>query len=139
MLFIDYGLPRRHYYRAERSAGTLLCHFRHRFHDDPFVNLGLQDIGAWVDFTAVAEAGVDAGLKVAGFTTQAHFLMGAGIERYLAAMTQAEVTERVNVARQAMLLTLPAEMGERFKVLALSRAFDRPLTGFSVRDLAASL
>jgi SAM-dependent MidA family methyltransferase len=88
MLFIDYGLPRRHYYRAERSDGTLLCHFRHRFHDDPFANVGLQDIGAWVDFTALAEAGVDAGLRVAGFTTQAHFLMGAGIERYLAAMTQ---------------------------------------------------
>ena len=139
MLFIDYGLPRRHYYRAERSDGTLLCHFRHRFHDDPFANVGLQDIGAWVDFTAVAEAGVHAGLKLAGFTTQAHFLMGTGIERCLAAMTRAEVTERVSIARQAMLLTLPGEMGERFKVAALTRGFDRPLTGFSIRDLAASL
>jgi SAM-dependent MidA family methyltransferase len=139
MLFIDYGLPRRHYYRAERSDGTLLCHFRHRFHDDPFANVGLQDIGAWVDFTALAEAGVDAGLRVAGFTTQAHFLMGAGIERYLAAMTRAEVAERVSIARQAMLLTLPAEMGERFKVMALARGFEHPLTGFSVRDFAASL
>jgi len=139
MLFIDYGLPRRHYYRAGRSDGTLLCHFRHRFHDDPFANVGLQDIGAWVDFTAVAEAGVHAGLKLAGFTTQAHFLMGTGIERCLAAMTRAEVTERVSIARQAMLLTLPGEMGERFKVAALTRGFDRPLTGFSIRDLAASL
>ena len=139
MLFIDYGLPRRQYYRPERSEGTLLCHFRHRFHDDPFVHVGLQDIGAWVDFTAVAEAGVSAGLKLAGFATQAHFLMGAGIERYLAAMTHAEVAERVSIARQAMLLTLPAEMGERFKVLALTRDFEQPLTGFSIRDLAASL
>ncbi|MGH8130816.1 MAG: SAM-dependent methyltransferase, partial [Steroidobacteraceae bacterium] len=98
-----------------------------------------QDIGAWVDFTAVAEAGVSAGLKLAGFATQAHFLMGAGIERYLAAMTHAEVAERVSIARQAMLLTLPAEMGERFKVLALARDFEQPLAGFSVRDLAASL
>ncbi len=139
MLFVDYGLPRRQYYRSERSEGTLLCHFRHRFHDDPFVHVGLQDIGAWVDFTAVAEAGVSAGLKLAGFATQAHFLMGAGIERYLAAMTHAEVAERVSIARQAMLLTLPAEMGERFKVLALTRDFEQPLAGFSVRDLAASL
>lgn len=139
MLFIDYGLPRRQYYRPERSEGTLLCHFRQRFHDDPFMHVGLQDIGAWVDFTAVAEAGVSAGLKLAGFATQAHFLMGAGIERYLAAMTHAEVAERVSIARQAMLLTLPAEMGERFKVLALTRDFEQPLTGFSIRDLAASL
>jgi len=139
MLFIDYGLPRRHYYRAERSDGTLLCHFRHRFHDDPFANVGLQDIGAWVDFTAVAEAGVHAGLKLAGFTTQAHFLMGTGIERCLAAMTRAEVTERVSIARQAMVLTLPAEMGERFKVAALTRGYDLPLSGFSIRDLAPSL
>lgn len=139
MLFVDYGLPRRQYYRPERSEGTLLCHFRHRFHDDPFLHVGLQDIGAWVDFTAVAEAGVSAGLKLTGFATQAHFLMGAGIERYLAAMTHAEVAERVSIARQAMLLTLPAEMGERFKVLALTREFEQPLAGFSVRDLAASL
>jgi SAM-dependent MidA family methyltransferase len=65
--------------------------------------------------------------------------MGAGIERYLAAMTRAEVAERVSIARQAMLLTLPAEMGERFKVMALARGFEHPLTGFSVRDFAASL
>jgi SAM-dependent MidA family methyltransferase len=139
MLFSDYGLPRRQYYRPERHDGTLLCHFRHRFHDDPFVHVGLQDIGAWVDFTAVAEAATHAGLDVAGFTTQAHFLMGAGIDRYLAAVTQAEVTERVNVARQAMLLTLPAEMGERFKVMALARGYQQPMSGFKVRDLAASL
>ena len=139
MLFIDYGLPRRQYYRPERHDGTLLCHFRHRFHNDPFVHVGLQDIGAWVDFTAIAEAGTDAGLGLAGYTTQAHFLMGSGIERYLAAITQAQVAERVSIARQAMLLTLPAEMGERFKVIALTRDYERPLSGFAVRDLAASL
>jgi SAM-dependent MidA family methyltransferase len=139
MLFIDYGLPRRQYYRPERHDGTLLCHFRHRFHDDPFMHVGLQDIGAWVDFTRVAEAATHAGLEVAGFTTQAHFLMGSGIERYLAAVTHAEVPERVSVARQAMLLTLPAEMGERFKVMALTRRYGEPMSGFAIRDLAASL
>jgi SAM-dependent MidA family methyltransferase len=139
MLFIDYGLPRRQYYRPERYDGTLLCHFRHRFHADPFAHVGLQDIGAWVDFTGVAEAGEHAGLGLAGFTTQAHFLMGSGIERYLAAVTHAQVAERVNIARQAMLLTMPAEMGERFKVIGLTRGYDRPMSGFVVRDLAASL
>ena len=138
-LLIDYGLPQRQYYRSERREGTLLCHYRHRFHDDPLVNLGVQDIGAWVDFTAVAAAASDAGLRVAGFATQAHFLMGAGIEHYLSDIVDREITERVHLARQAMVLTLPGEMGEKFKVLALAAGHDHPLRGFSVRDLAGTL
>ena len=139
-LFIDYGLPQRQYYRSERREGTLLCHFRHRFHDDPLINVGVQDIGAWVDFTAVAEAGCAAGLTVAGFATQAHFLIGNGLEQLLApAEVGNELASRVQLARQAMLLTLPGEMGERFKVIGLSRGFDQPLRGFAVRDLAATL
>lgn len=138
-LFIDYGLPQRQYYRSERREGTLLCHFRHRFHDDPLINVGVQDIGAWVDFTAVAEAASAAGLNVAGFATQAHFLIGNGLEQLLAPAEGQELAARVHLARQAMLLTLPGEMGERFKVIGLSRGFDQPLRGFSVRDLAASL
>ncbi len=139
MLFVDYGLPRAQYYRAERSDGTLLCHFRHRYHDDPFLNPGLQDIGAWVDFTAVAEAAVAAGLEVAGFTTQAHFLIGTGLESLLANPTDIDLALRLQASRQAMVLTLPGEMGERFKVIGLTKGYDRPLTGFSVRDLAATL
>src|SRR5262245_3278891 len=138
-LFIDYGLPQRHYYRSERREGTLLCHFRHRFHDDPLINVGVQDIGAWVDFTAVAEAASAAGLTVAGFATQAHFLIGNGLEQLLAPAAGNEIASRVQLARQAMLLTLPGEMGERFKVIGLSRGVEQPLRGFSVRDLAATL
>jgi SAM-dependent MidA family methyltransferase len=139
-LFIDYGLPRRQYYRSDRREGTLLCHFRHRFHDDPLINVGVQDIGAWVDFTAVAEAATAAGLTVAGFATQAHFLIGNGLEQLLApAEVGNELASRVQLARQAMLLTLPGEMGERFKVIGLSRGFEQPLRGFAVRDLAATL
>ena len=138
-LYIDYGLPQRQYYRSERREGTLLCHFRHRFHDDPLINVGVQDIGAWVDFTAVAEAAVAAGLAVAGFATQAHFLIGNGLEQLLAPDEGQELASRVQLNRQAMLLTLPGEMGERFKVIGLSRGFDQPLRGFSVRDLAATL
>ena len=91
LLFVDYGLPRREYYAPERRDGTLLCHFRHRFHDDPFARPGLQDITAWVDFTAVAEAGCAAGLQLAGFTTQAHFLIGCGLGEFLADVTDLDV------------------------------------------------
>ena len=139
MLFVDYGLPRREYYAAERSSGTLLCHFRHRFHDDPFARPGLQDITAWVDFTAVAEAALAAGLEVAGYATQAHFLIGNAIGEFVADVTGLDVAERVNLSRQAMLLTLPGEMGERFKALALTRSYDAPLGGFAVRDLRHTL
>ncbi len=139
MLLIDYGLPRRQYYREERRDGTLLCHFRQRFHSDPFVYVGLQDIGAWVDFTAVAETASEAGLAVAGFTTQAHFLMGLGIDQHLKEAGERELVERLSLARQAMLLTLPGEMGERFKVIGLARGVRQPLKGFAIRDLAASL
>ena len=138
-LFIDYGLPRRQYYSSARREGTLLCHFRHRFHDDALINVGVQDIGAWVDFTAVAEAAAEAGMGVAGYTTQAHFLIGNGIEQFLAPQDDGELASRLQLARQAMLLTLPGEMGERFKVIGLSAGIRAPLRGFSVRDLAASL
>src|SRR5215207_6902299 len=79
ILLFDYGLPRAHYYHPQRSAGTLRCHFKHRAHDDPFINLGVQDITAWVDFTRVAEAADAAGLHVCGFATQAAFLLGTDI------------------------------------------------------------
>jgi SAM-dependent MidA family methyltransferase len=139
MLFVDYGLPRREYYAPERSDGTLLCHFRHRFHDDPFARPGLQDITAWVDFTAVAEAAHAVGLGLAGYTTQAHFLIGSGIGEFIANVADLDVVERVNLSRQAMLLTLPGEMGERFKAIALARGYDAPLRGFASRDLRHTL
>jgi len=135
LLAIDYGLPRREYYTAERRMGTMLCHYRHRFHDDPFTRIGLQDIGAWVDFSAAADAAQAAGLTVAGFTTQAHFLIGCGIGAYMSEVSNLDLVQRLNLSRQAMLLTLPGEMGERFKALGLARGYDAPLSGFSVRDL----
>jgi SAM-dependent MidA family methyltransferase len=139
LLFIDYGLPRREYYAAERSRGTLLCHFRHRFHEDALARIGLQDITAWVDFTAVAEAAQAAGLDVAGYTTQAHFLIGCGLEEFVAHVGDLDLVERVNLSRQVMVLTLPGEMGERFKVIALAKRYDAPLRGFGVRDLRHTL
>jgi SAM-dependent MidA family methyltransferase len=137
-LLIDYGLPRAHLYHPERVAGTLRCHFRHRAHDDPFVHVGLQDITAWVDFTRVAEAGSSAGLEVLGFATQAGFLIGAGMESLLAAEMQLaadDLRTQAQLASEARRLLMPGEMGEIFKVIALGRAFDRELAGFSTQSL----
>jgi SAM-dependent MidA family methyltransferase len=139
LLFVDYGLPRREYYAAERGSGTLLCHFRHRFNEDPFARPGLQDITAWVDFTAVAEAAERAGLGLAGYTTQAHFLIGNDLAGRLQDVSGLDLVQRVNLSRQAMVLTLPGEMGERFKAIALAKGYDAPLRGFAVRDLRHTL
>ena len=139
MLFVDYGLPRRELYSRERVRGTLLCHFRHRFHDDALARVGLQDITAWVDFTAVAEAAQSAGLEVAGYTPQAQFLIGCGLGEFVANVADLDLVERVNLSRQAMMLTLPGEMGERFKAIALTRSYEAPLRGFAVRDLRHTL
>lgn len=131
LLLLDYGYPRNAYYHAERSMGTLMCHYRQRAHDDPFLYPGLQDITAHVDFTAVAEAGTASGLELAGYTTQAHFLMALGVAGLAGADMRA--------AQQVKLLTLPEEMGERFKAIGLSKGLDCSLSGFALRDLSHSL
>ena len=138
VLFVDYGLPRAQYYSADRTRGTLLCHYRHRFHDDALAHVGLQDIGAWVDFTAVAEAAVANQCSVIGYTTQAHFLIGCGIDTLLADLADRPLEARLQIGKQAMMLTLPGEMGERFKVIALGKDFDGSLIGFA-RDMAGAL
>jgi SAM-dependent MidA family methyltransferase len=137
MLFCDYGLPRRHYYHPQRVSGTLRCHYRQRAHDDPYINLGVQDITAWVDFTRVAEAAAEAGLVVGGFATQAAFLLGVGIEALVAEAR--DTRERVRLAGEARRLLMPEEMGEAFKVIALTRDFEEPLRGFALQDLRGSL
>lgn len=137
LLIFDYGLPRAHYYHPERMLGTLRCHFRQRAHDDWRSHPGLQDITAWVDFTRVAEAAVDAGLEVLGFVTQAAFLLGTGIEERLAAAEDAAT--RVRLAGEARRLLLPGEMGEAFKVMALTRGLEGSLSGFAHQDLRQQL
>ena len=134
MLFIDYGYPRSEYYHPQRSDGTLLCHYRHRAHNDPFLFPGLQDITASVDFTAVAEAADQAGLDVRGFTNQASFLIACGLEELVNEFINEGDTISPETARQIKYLTLPAEMGERFKAMALTRNFDEPLLGFRLVD-----
>jgi SAM-dependent MidA family methyltransferase len=137
IFLFDYGLPRTHYFHPQRTDGTLRCHFKQRAHNDPFILLGVQDISAWVDFTRVAEAADDARLSVCGFTTQAAFLLGSGMEELLGA--DADEITRARRAGEAVRLLLPGEMGEAFKVMALCREFDAPLRGFALQDLRASL
>lgn len=135
-LLIDYGYPRSAYYQPDRSMGTLMCHVRHRAHPDPYLHIGLQDITAHVDFSAAARAGLDAGFALAGFSTQGHFLIGCGIERLMLGENGAP---DLDLALGAKQLLLPAAMGERFKVLGLTRGVAGPWCGFSVRDLSDRL
>lgn len=138
VLLVDYGYSRHEYYQPARVMGTLRCHYQHRAHNNPFFYPGLQDITAHVDFTAVAEEAFDSGFKIAGFTTQAHFLMGSGLLE-MSVDPEAHVTEQIGIAQQIKTLTLPDEMGETFKAIALTKDFDQPLIGFSVRDLRHQL
>lgn len=136
LLLFDYGLPRTQYYHPARGTGTLRCHFKHHVHDDPLLNVGVQDITAWVDFTRVAEAAHAAGLDVAGFVTQAAFLLGTGIEADVAA---AQGMQQLRLSGEAQRLLLPGEMGEAFKAMALTRGLGMPLSGFALQDLRRSL
>ena len=122
LLLIDYGMPRREYYRAERRDGTLICHYRQRAHDDALLWPGLQDISAWVDFSAAAQAGRAAGCTLAGFTTQAQFLIESIARDPVLASRQPTPRE----ASSLQTLILPGEMGERFKLLWLTRGLGEP-------------
>jgi SAM-dependent MidA family methyltransferase len=138
-LFIDYGYPRAEYYLPERRDGTLICHYRHRAHADPFFWPGLQDLTAFVDFTALAEAGSACGMDLAGYTSQALFLLGCGLDRILAQRRAASDDAGLKLSAEAKQLTLPGMMGERFQAMALTRGVDLPLTGFRERDLSYRL
>lgn len=130
ILLIDYGFPTREYYHPDRNTGTLMCHYRHHAHTDPFLYPGIQDITAHVDFTAVAKAAAMNKLTVAGYTHQAGFLLACGIDSMLPSVD--DVESHYNFAQQVKLLTLPNEMGELFKAIALTRNYDKDLMGFSM-------
>jgi SAM-dependent MidA family methyltransferase len=139
MLFVDYGYPRNEYYRAARSEGTLRCFYRHRAHDDPFFLPGLQDLTASVDFTALAEAGVNAGFDFAGYCTQAAFMAGNGLQEQLLRIEELDdEVEQHRRRHEIKKLTLPSEMGERFQVMAFQRGAEiRP--SFHAGDLSRRL
>ena len=135
-LFIDYGFAQREYYHPQRSMGTMRCHYRHRFHGDPFFLPGLQDITAHVDFTAMANAAESAGADVLGYTTQAYFLISCGLAVLVSSGDPTMTLSRLKATSAVHRLIGPSEMGELFKVLAIGRGIDFPLQGFqSARPL----
>jgi len=132
VLLIDYGYTRREFYHQQRNTGTLMCHYQHRAHPDVMILVGLQDITAHVDFTALAEVASNAGLSVSGYTTQAHFLLSMGIEQSVAKVT--DPSEQMKLTQQIKQLVLPSEMGELFKVIALTKGVEAKLQGFAFQD-----
>ncbi len=123
LLFVDYGYPRREYYAADRDDGTLRAFHRHRINNDVLARVGLQDLTASVDFTALAEAGTDAGFEFAGYCSQASFLIGNGLEQHLAEQEShaSDEAARYSLRQQAKQLTLPGAMGERFQAMGFAR------------------
>lgn len=139
MLIIDYGFPRHEYYHPDRNTGTLMCHYQHRAHPDPFIHIGEQDITAHVDFTQVAEAAHRAGFHVAGYTNQASFLLANGLLSLLQLSINNDKRQEVNQNQAVKQLIQPSEMGELFKVIALTKNIDLDLIGFQLHDKRASL
>ena len=139
MLFIDYGFGAREFYHPQRNSGTLMCHYRHHAHDDPFYLPGLQDITAHVNFTDIAECGIDAGLELLGYTSQAFFLLNCGITELMKDISPENLRDYLPLSAQLQKLTSPAEMGELFKVIALGKEMANPLAGFARGDLMRSL
>jgi len=140
LFIIDYGYNELEYFHPDRRDGTMMCYYRHRAHADPLWWPGLQDITAFVDFTDVAYAAVELGLEVAGYTTQAAFLLANGLaelhaEQVPEGTDTASIQRQVSLSQQVKTLTLPSEMGDRFKVLAVTKNFPHAIAGFSMLDL----
>lgn len=137
VLIIDYGFPRHEYYHPSRNQGTVMCHYQHQSHTNPLLHPAEEDITAHVDFTHVAEAAHSAGFHVAGYTNQASFLLANGLLSLLTPITDEKDQLR---AKQAIKqLTHPSEMGELFKVIALTKNLDINLNGFILNDKRVSL
>ncbi|MGL5741237.1 MAG: class I SAM-dependent methyltransferase [Legionella sp.] len=137
VFLIDYGFPRHEYYHPDRNQGTLMCHYQHHTHPDPLAHPGEQDITAHVDFTHVAEEGQQAGFHVAGYTNQASFLLANGLLSFINLLDNE--LEQVHAQHVIKQLTQPSEMGELFKVIALSKNREIALNGFQLHDKRVSL
>jgi len=139
IIMLDYGFSAREYYHPQRNLGTLMCHYQHYAHTEPLVYVGLQDITAHVDFTSIAHAGVNNGLELSGFCTQAQFLMNCGILDLMSDVSPHDMANYAPLAAAAQKLLSPAEMGDLFKVIAFSKQLDAPLLGFSTGDKTHTL
>jgi len=139
VFLFDYGITRGEYYSAERTDGWLRCHFRHHAHNDPLVLAGIQDITAWVDFTAAAEAATAAGLGIAGYSAQAQFLIAGGLDAAMAGFESLPLERQLELSQQVKTLTLPGEMGENFKCMALRRGDVAAPSAFALADRTHTL
>ena len=138
LLLLDYGFPRREYYHAQREHGTLMCHYRHHSHGDPFYLPGLQDVTVHVDFTAIIAAAHAAGLALLGYTSQGQFLLNCGILDLLGA-NPSGTPDYIRATGAVNKLLMPHEMGELFKVIAMGRGLDDSLLGFASGDQSRRL
>lgn len=138
-LLIDYGFPAREYYHPQRTAGTLMAHYRHHAHDDPFYLPGLNDLTAHVDFSAVAEAAEESGLELMGYASQAAFLIDCGIADLLAQVSPEDSARYLPLTNQANRLLSPAEMGELFKAMLVGRGVELAPLGFRSGDRSRRL
>jgi SAM-dependent MidA family methyltransferase len=138
LLLLDYGFPRREFYHPQRGSGTLMCHYRHHSHPDPFYLPGLQDVTVHVDFTSIISAAHAAGLELLGYTSQGQFLLNCGILDLLGAETSGS-PEYIRAAGAVNKLLMPHEMGELFKVIAIGRGIDQSLLGFASGDQSRRL
>ncbi len=134
ILMIDYGFGESEYYHPQRSEGTLMCHYRHHAHAEPFYLPGLQDITAHVDFSAISHSGISNGLQLLGYTTQASFLLNSGLTDILSETSPDNASAYLPLANQAQKLLSPSEMGELFKVIALGKNISHGLIGFTMGD-----
>ncbi len=139
VFLFDYGLSRREYYAADRADGWLRCHFRHHAHNNPLIYPGIQDLTAWVDFSAVAGAAVSNGLDLLGYQTQSQFLMGGGLELEMLGFTELPLEKQIALSSQIKTLTLPGEMGENFKCIALGRGEIESPSAFHFADRTQTL
>lgn len=139
VFLFDYGVSRREYYHSDRHGGWLRCHFRHHAHNDPLIFPGIQDLTAWVDFSAVAAAAVHAGAEIAAYMSQSQFLMSAGLEQELAEMESLPSAQQLKLSGQVKMLTLPGQMGENFKCMILHKGSFSAPTAFQLVDRTHTL
>ncbi|MCX7182859.1 MAG: SAM-dependent methyltransferase [Nitrosospira sp.] len=134
VLLIDYGFGHKEYYHPQRDKGTLVCHYRHYVHDDPFYLPGLQDITSHINFSAITEVTKGGQLELLGYTTLANFLINCGITKILEQTPVENSIDYLPLAGQLQRLVSPAEMGDLFKVIAFGRGIPQPMIGFITGD-----
>jgi len=139
VFLFDYGVSQREYYATDRTEGWLRCHFRHHAHSNPLIYPGIQDLTAWVNFSSIAGAAVANGFDLLGYQTQSQFLMGGGLEIEMQGFTELPLPRQLELSGQIKTLTLPGEMGENFKCIALGRGVTDAPSTFHFADRTQTL